>query len=69
MKKIIKIEGMSCNHCKMSVEDALKKIDGVQNVSVNLEEKTAIIEIEKELDNQQIINTIDEIGFDVIEIQ
>ena len=43
MKKIF-IEGMQCNHCKMSVEKALKEIDGVVEVTVNLEEKNAIVE-------------------------
>ncbi|MEG0050046.1 MAG: heavy metal translocating P-type ATPase, partial [Clostridia bacterium] len=31
MEKIVYIEGMSCNHCKMSVEKALKALNGVES--------------------------------------
>ena len=44
MKKIIKVDGMHCDHCKMRVEKALKKISGVTSAIVNLESKTAEIE-------------------------
>lgn len=64
MKKIF-IEGMQCNHCKMSVEKALKEIDGVVEVTVNLEEKNAIVESNKPIDNQKIIDVIKDAGFEV----
>lgn len=69
MKKIIKINGMSCNHCKMSIEQALKNIEGIENVEVNLEDKQAIIETSKEIKNETIIDVIDEIGFEVENIK
>ena len=71
MNKIIKtiyIEGMQCNHCKMSVEKALSAIDGVANVEVSLENKKAIIESNKEIANSTIENLIQEAGFQVKEI-
>lgn len=34
--KSLYVRGMTCNHCKMSVEDALKNIDGVSFVEVDL---------------------------------
>lgn len=38
MKSIIlNVTGMSCNHCKSSVEEALGQLEGVSNVNVNLE--------------------------------
>lgn len=67
--KTIYIEGMQCNHCKMTVEKVLKSIDGVTNVEVNLENKNAIIESEKELDNNEIKRLIEEEGFSVREIK
>ncbi|HLR22944.1 MAG TPA: copper chaperone CopZ [Pseudogracilibacillus sp.] len=30
------VKGMSCGHCKSSVEGALKNLEGVTNVEVNL---------------------------------
>ena len=64
MKKVL-IEGMQCNHCKMSVEKALSSIEGVTKVEVSLENKNAIIESEKEIDNNKIKEVIEEAGFEV----
>ena len=61
--KTIKIEGMQCNHCKMTVEKVLGAIDGVEKVEVNLSEKTAIIEMSKEVDENTIKSVIEEAGF------
>ncbi len=33
----LKIEGMTCNHCRKSVQDALERIKGVEDVQVDLE--------------------------------
>lgn len=68
MKTII-IEGMQCNHCKMSVEKALNTIKGVKKVEVNLENKTAIIESDIEIDNNKIKDIITEQGYEVKEIK
>ncbi|MFD2681808.1 copper chaperone CopZ [Bacillus seohaeanensis] len=37
MEKTLSVQGMSCGHCKMSVEGALKNLDGVSAAEVNLE--------------------------------
>lgn len=60
MKKVIKIEGMSCNHCKINVEKALKQVVGVKAVEVSLFLKQAEIETEENVNqaalNQAIVN-------------
>lgn len=61
--KTINIEGMQCNHCKMSVEKALNSIEGVTKVEVSLENKNAVIESEKEISNSKIKEVIEEAGF------
>ena len=63
--KVVKIEGMQCNHCKMSVEKALTSLEGVTKVEVSLEKKTAIIESQKEIDDNKIKQVIEEVGFEV----
>ena len=35
MKKTIKLLDLDCGHCAAKIETAVKKIDGVTNVSVN----------------------------------
>lgn len=66
-KKII-IEGMHCNHCKMTVEKALGSLGGVTNVDVNLEQKEATITINSEVEEGKIKEVIEEEGFEVKEI-
>ena len=66
MKKIIKVDGMHCNHCKMRVEKALKGLAGVSSAVVNLEAKTAEIESASEIDDAAIETAIDDAGFKVI---
>ncbi len=40
---ILKIEGMTCMHCKMRVEKALKGVVGVTGVQVDLAKKEAVV--------------------------
>lgn len=35
MKKVIRMENLDCANCAAKMENAIRKIDGVQNVSVN----------------------------------
>lgn len=68
MKEIVKtidIEGMQCNHCKMTVEKALSQLDGVTKVEVSLEEKKAVIESQKEIEDSKIKEVIANAGFEV----
>ena len=37
------IEGMSCNHCKASVEKAIRGLENVENVEIDLGKKEAIV--------------------------
>ncbi len=62
MKKEFKIEGMSCNHCRKSVENALNSIVGV-NATVTLEPPVAMVEFSgEELPIEKIQEIISEEG-------
>lgn len=67
--KEVNIEGMSCNHCKMSVEKAVGNIKGVTSVEVSLENKNAIVKSNVEIDEEKIKNAIEEEGFKVVDIK
>lgn len=69
MKKVMKIEGMSCNHCKMRVENALSALDGVEKVEVNLELKQAVLEMTNDVENSILTEVVDDAGYEVVEIQ
>lgn len=67
MKKIIYIEGMTCGHCASSVEKALKSVEGVSLVTVDLAAKNAAVEtnaVSEDKLKQAVVNA----GYDVIRI-
>jgi copper ion binding protein len=41
MKTILKIEGMTCEHCVAHVKKALESLTGVKAADVNLKKKSA----------------------------
>ncbi len=61
MKKTYSIDGMSCNHCKASVEKAVKNIKGVTSVEVSLKYKNATVE--GDFSPEEIKDTINRLGF------
>lgn len=67
--KIIEIEGMSCGHCSKKVETALKDLKEVKSVNVSLEEKKAEVILKQEVDNDVLKNTIEELGYEVVNIK
>ncbi|MGP1597794.1 heavy metal translocating P-type ATPase [Peptoanaerobacter stomatis] len=68
MKKIMYIEGMTCKHCKARVEKVLNELNGV-TATVNLEEKTAVLEMDDNVDNDILKNTVEDAGYDVKNIE
>jgi len=57
----IKINGMSCGHCKMAVEKALAQINGVQSFTVDLEKGEA--HITGNPDQKMVIDAIHKLGY------
>ena len=49
MKHTYAVYGMSCNNCRTHVEEALKKVDGVIHVSVDLLKAEAVIEMKSHI--------------------
>ncbi|MDG2764756.1 cation transporter [Vibrio parahaemolyticus] len=68
MEKIISIEGMSCEHCVKAVTNALKEVDGVEEVKVSLEEKNAVVK-GNNLDDGKLKGAVEEAGYDVVNIK
>jgi copper chaperone len=64
MKKIIKIEGMSCQHCVMAVKKEIQKLD-VTNVEVKIGEATVEFD-ENKVNEETIKKTITFAGYVVI---
>lgn len=63
---VLHVEGMSCSHCKASVEQALKTLNGVKDAHVSLESKTVSIEYDPAVvDEDGLKRTIADAGYEV----
>jgi copper chaperone len=62
----VKIKGMSCNHCVMAATKALKEIEGLEDISVNLEKAEATFKETKPVDPNLIKEKIKKAGYEVI---
>lgn len=52
MKKIFKLQDLDCANCAAKMENAIKKIDGVEDASVSfMSQKLTLIADENKLDN------------------
>jgi copper chaperone len=64
-KVSLRVTGMTCNMCATSVENALKKVDGVQAAEVNLRENLAIVTVDAaKVKAHQLIAAVDKAGGD-----
>ena len=66
MATTLKVKGMSCQHCVMSVKKALDQLDGVQNVEVDLKKGEVRFDNTKSIADDRIGKAITEAGFEVI---
>lgn len=69
MHKTIVIEGMQCQHCVRSVTKALSAIEGCSDVKVDLDSKTATLEVTDAVTDEQLKAAIVDNGFEVVEIK
>ena len=68
MKEIcLKVEGMMCSGCENRVQNALKNIDGVENVVADHTNKTVKITLQENIEENIIKESIEELGFEIIE--
>ncbi len=66
--KIIKIEGMHCEHCAKKVEDGLKTIEEIGKIKIDLKRKEVRIEEKESISDQLIQKSIEDLGYQVLEI-
>lgn len=68
MKKTLIIEGMMCMHCQRHVTNALQALDGVQEVVVDLEAKTATVTLANDVANDILASAVTEQGYTVVSV-
>lgn len=64
--KTFNISGITCGGCTASVQKALQAVDGVQSISVSLENQQAVISFDEAIVSVQALSeAIEDAGFDV----
>lgn len=62
MEHKIKVDGMTCNHCKASVENNLTKISGIRSVSADLDSHVVTLDADS-VNEGEIEKTINSLGY------
>ncbi|SEQ73000.1 heavy-metal-associated domain-containing protein [Natrinema salaciae] len=62
MSRTITVEGMSCEHCEQTVEDALEDVSGVQ--SVDADHDANRVSVEGDAETAALVDAVDEAGYD-----
>ena len=63
MKKTIYVDGMTCGHCKMKVEEALNKLGEIKSAEVDLIEGSVDLELESEIEESLLKNSLLDAGY------
>jgi len=66
MASIIKVKGMSCQHCVMSVTKALNQLEGIQSIQVDLQKGEVRFDNSKGVPSNRIEKAISDAGYEVI---
>ena len=66
IEKILTVDGMHCQKCVVRIDAALKGINGVKKVLVDLDKKTVSVISKEEIAESVLKETIEKLGFKVI---
>jgi copper chaperone CopZ len=67
MKKLLSVEGMTCNHCVMHVKNALLEVAGVESAEVDLGKKSAVVS-GASFDDAALKAAVAEAGYEVVAV-
>lgn len=62
----LKIEGMTCGHCEMSVAKELAKLSGAKDIKVSASDATAHLTVDDTVATDEIVAAIEEAGYKLI---
>lgn len=63
MKKTLTVEGMMCAHCEAHVKKALAAVEGVAEVTVDLQSKKATVTLTKDVSDKSLMDAVAEAGY------
>lgn len=69
MEKVLNIEGMVCGMCVKHVDKALRDIQGIKDVAVHLESKSAQVQLDQDVPDAVLKAAIEDAGYQLVSIQ
>ncbi|NDF67572.1 MAG: copper-binding protein [Actinobacteria bacterium] len=63
----LKISGMTCQNCVRHVKEAISEVSGVKSVEVSLENASAKISSDFDLDRGALKSAVHEAGYAIVE--
>ena len=66
MASVLKVKGMSCQHCVMSGKKTLNQLDGIQNVEIDLQKGEVRFDNTKAIAADRIAKAIADAGYEVV---
>ncbi len=66
MATTLKVKGMSCQHCVMSVTKALAQLEGVKNIQVDLAKGEVRFDNTKEVASNRVEKAIKDAGYEIV---
>lgn len=61
---VLKVEGMTCQHCSKAVETSLMGLSDVKKVKIDLPTGTVTVTLKKSIDNSVLIKAVENAGYD-----
>ncbi len=65
-ERTFRVEGMTCEHCVMTIKRALSAIEGVSRVDVSLSTGTVKVELDRDVPFEDLKRAVEEWGYRVV---
>lgn len=66
MKMKLSINGMTCMHCVMHVQNALKEVEGVTEAKADLGGRFVVVELDRQIPEELLESAVEDAGYQVI---
>jgi copper chaperone len=63
--RTLSVDGMSCEHCTQSVAEALVGVEGVAEVTVDLDSAEATVSLDGNVSHDRLAEAVAEAGYEV----
>lgn len=63
MSQTLTVEGMSCDHCEQTVEEALEGVEGVTEATADHE--SGSVTVDGSADSDSLVRAVEDAGYDV----